>query len=136
MEYPIYYSITEARVILPTVEEKLLKLMKVHKALDFLSNINIENEAGNPEIDLMVTKLNMNYYKKLYFYHKYLGQLLSMGVVIKDVQQGLIDFYAKHQGRDIHLCWKLGEKDITHWHEIDVGFAGRRPIDMLEKTPV
>ena len=133
MEYPVYYSLEEARLLLPILEEKLLKLIQIQKALEFLSTVNVENESGGQEIDLMITKLNMKYYKKIYLYHKYIAQLLSLGVVIKDLQQGLIDFNAKYGGRDIFLCWRIGEKDIHFWHEIEEGFAGRQPIERLEK---
>ena len=133
MGYPVYYSLEEARLLLPTLEEKLLKLIKIQKALEFLSTVNVENESGGQEIDLIITKLNMKYYKKIYLYHKYIAQLLAMGVVIKDVQQGLIDFNAKSDGRDIFLCWRIGEKDIHFWHELDEGFAGRQSIELLEK---
>ena len=136
MEYPIYYSVEEAKLLIPVVEEKILRLMKIHKALAFLSTINIENNEKNHSIDLMITKLNMNYYKKLYLYHKCLTELLTIGVVVKDVQMGLIDFYAKHEGRDVHLCWKLGEKDLGYWHETHEGFSKRQPIHMLQQKHI
>ncbi len=133
MQHPVYYTLEEARLLLPNVEEKVFRLRRVYKELEFLSTINVNNEEGKHDGDLMIAKLNKNYYKKLYFYHKYIVELLSMGIVIKDMQKGLVDFYAKHQGRDIHLCWHLGEKDIKYWHEIDEGFASRQSIDILEK---
>lgn len=134
MEYPIYYNIEEARLLLPTVEEKLRKLIRIQKVLELLGTINIENDGPNQEVELLLTNLNMKYYKKLYLYHKYLAELLTMGVIVKDLRQGLVDFYSKYQGRDIHLCWKMGEKDISHWHEIEEGFAGRQSTDILEKN--
>ncbi len=133
MEYPVYYSLEEARLLLPIVEEKILKIVKTHKALELLSTINIENQEGEQEVDLMITKLNMNYYKRLFYYHKYIAELLTMGVVIKDIQKGLVDFNAKHEGRDIYLCWHLGERDIGYWHEVSDGFTGRQSITLLEK---
>ena len=77
----------------------------------------------------------MSYYKKLYLYHKYLGKLLTRGAVIKDLQKGLIDFYSQHDGRDIFLCWQIGEKDIHYWHELEKGFGSRQPIKLLEQKP-
>jgi len=56
-----------------------------------------------------------------------------MGCVIKDFEMGLIDFYSMFDGRDIFLCWKLGEKKIKFWHDIDAGYMGRKPIFELEK---
>lgn len=58
----------------------------------------------------------------------YLAELAQVGCVVKDLEQGLVDFHALYQGRLVHLCWKAGEEAITHWHERDAGFAGRQPI--------
>ena len=51
-----------------------------------------------------------------------------MGIELKDIDAGLIDFPALHRGRIVFLCWRLGEDEIGYWHEISTGFAGRRPI--------
>ena len=48
--------------------------------------------------------------------------------MLKDAELGLVDFYGKLDGRDIFWCWKHGEDHIGHWHEIEAGFAGRRPL--------
>ena len=53
----------------------------------------------------------------------------QMGILVKDLDIGLIDFLAHYQGREVCLCWKLGEERIRFWHGTDEGFAGRRPID-------
>jgi hypothetical protein len=51
------------------------------------------------------------------------------GYIIKDLDMGLVDFPTTYQGREVYLCWKLGEPSIAWWHGIDEGFAGRKPID-------
>jgi hypothetical protein len=48
---------------------------------------------------------------------------------VKDLDIGLLDFPCEVEGRTLLLCWKLGEKGITHWHSTTEGFAGRKPID-------
>lgn len=53
----------------------------------------------------------------------------QMGVLVKDLDIGLIDFLTLYQGREVCLCWKLGEERIRYWHGMDEGFAGRKPID-------
>jgi len=58
-----------------------------------------------------------------------LAEIDSIGVQVKDIDVGLLDFPCEVEGRIIMLCWKLGEKSITHWHGTDEGFAGRKPID-------
>jgi len=58
-----------------------------------------------------------------------LAEIDSIGVQVKDLEIGLLDFPCEVGGKIILLCWKLGEKSITHWHGTDEGFAGRKPID-------
>lgn len=52
----------------------------------------------------------------------------ALGIEIKDINTGLIDFPSEREGRVVYLCWRLGETHVTHWHELDVGFAGRQPL--------
>ena len=63
----------------------------------------------------------------------YLDELNEIGCELKDFQSGLIDFVGRHQGRDVYLCWKLGEEKIAYWHELDAGFAGRQPVSKLRE---
>ena len=63
----------------------------------------------------------------------FVDELSEIGCELKDYQMGLIDFVGRHEGRDVYLCWKLGEERITHWHELDSGFAGRQPVTKLHE---
>ncbi len=56
-------------------------------------------------------------------------QIEGWGCVIKDLDQGLVDFLWRRGGATVFLCWKLGEHAIRHWHGLREGFAGRKPID-------
>lgn len=56
-------------------------------------------------------------------------QIHEYGCVIKDLDIGLIDFPTLFRGREVYLCWKMGEAGIAHWHGVDEGFSGRKPID-------
>ena len=51
--------------------------------------------------------------------------------MVKHIERGLVDWYALKDGREILLCWKLGEKSVGYWHELDTGFAGRQSISLL-----
>ena len=53
----------------------------------------------------------------------------EFGCLVKDLDIGLIDFPTLFQGREVYLCWKLGEASIQFWHGVDEGFRGRKPID-------
>jgi hypothetical protein len=54
--------------------------------------------------------------------------LTELGIEVKDIGTGLIDFPCDRDGRVVYLCWRLGEDDIAYWHELDDGFAGRQPL--------
>ena len=58
-----------------------------------------------------------------------LAEIDSIGVQVKDLDIGLLDFPCDVEGRVVLLCWKMGEHSITHWHGTGEGFAGRKPID-------
>jgi hypothetical protein len=58
-----------------------------------------------------------------------LSEINAIGVQVKDLDIGLLDFPCKVNGEIVLLCWKMGEPTITHWHGTEEGYAGRRPID-------
>lgn len=58
-----------------------------------------------------------------------LAEIDSIGVQVKDLEIGLLDFPCEVEGRTVLLCWKMGEQSITHWHTPEEGFAGRKVID-------
>ncbi len=58
-----------------------------------------------------------------------LHRIQAMGVLVKDINTGLLDFPALRHGREVYLCWRRGEDEIAYWHEIEAGFAGRQPIE-------
>ena len=55
------------------------------------------------------------------------------GCVLKDLDQGLVDFYTLSGDRLIFLCWKLGEPEVAHWHALEGGFTTRQPLDRSER---
>ncbi len=57
-------------------------------------------------------------------------QLERLGVLVKDLDTGLVDFPALHEGEEVLLCWQLGEDEVAHWHGVDEGFAGRKPLPL------
>ena len=55
-------------------------------------------------------------------------QVQATGAELKDINNGLVDFPAVREGREVYLCWKYGEEDIRFWHELEAGFAGRQEL--------
>lgn len=62
--------------------------------------------------------------------------LENTGVVVKSIEQGLLDFPAKRFDEEVWLCWKYGETEIKFWHEKDSGFMGRKPIEVSDESLV
>jgi hypothetical protein len=60
--------------------------------------------------------------------HEYVEELRNLGVELKDYFTGLIDFPSRMDEREVYLCWRLGEPDVAHWHELEAGFQGRQKL--------
>lgn len=122
-----YYTLAEARAMLP----------KVKQLMNMVQTARQEILRLRPEVWPVLRKASMNGGGRetgellLHFQRLESGVkgILNMGILIKDVDEGLIDFLGKRNGREIYLCWKHGEDDIEYWHDVEAGFAGRRPID-------
>jgi hypothetical protein len=76
--------------------------------------------GGNPELSKRV--------KEFQRLDDLVHRILATGAEIKDLSSGLLDFRAWRADREVYLCWKNGEPGIEFWHELDAGFAGRRPL--------
>ena len=124
-----YFTVETAQKQLQKIKKFLLKLQNLKKAIDAIESVRIDpREIDYEEVIETNTKLNKEFHKLSYEFYKELESLGKIGCVLKDLGQGLVDFYCKFEGRDIFLCWKLGEEKIKAWHEVDSGFAGRKPI--------
>jgi len=130
-----YFSITDANKILPTVIKKfnyskMLKneIIKIEQQIgsDFTSKTSVE--------DYTILKQKLN--RKVTEFYQSIEDLESLGVVLKGLEQGLLDFPAKRFDEEIWLCWKEGETEIKFWHEKNSGFMGRKPISVSNESLV
>ncbi|MBI2651053.1 DUF2203 domain-containing protein [Candidatus Woesearchaeota archaeon] len=128
-----YFSIEEAESLLPKIESILTRTIKLNKALEILESIEIEVYDDDYEDLRRITKINRQFHKLSYEFYANVEKLESMGCLVKDYEIGLVDFYCKFEGREIFLCWKLGEKTVKFWHEVDEGYMERKPIVDLTK---
>jgi hypothetical protein len=130
-----YYTLAEANAMLPALTEVLRRLQAqgrqqgmVQGRISEVANTVKSNGHHNPIEDAMVTQAARALSEQL---REGIQQLIDWGIELKDVQSGLVDFPAMREGREVYLCWRLGEGDIAYWHEIETGFAGRMPVDEL-----
>jgi len=130
-----YFSITDANKILPIVIKKfnyskMLKneIIKIEQQIssDFTSKTSME--------DYTILKQKLN--GKVTEFYQSIEDLESLGVVLKGLEQGLLDFPAKRFDEEIWLCWKEGETEIKFWHEKNSGFMGRKPISVSNESLV
>ncbi len=122
-----YYTLAEARSTLPEVK-RLMGM--VHAARREILRIRPE---ALPAIEKGAQNGGSKASGEIYRYGVQLEmgvrEIMAMGVLVKDIDRGLVDFLGMRDGREIYLCWHYGEEDIAYWHELNGGFAGRHPID-------
>lgn len=129
------FTLDEAQSLLPVLESLLRtainskKLMEeVEAELQSLSQRIFLN--GGTHVDVIpVARRKAESAKAEQRIKDALAEIDSIGVQVKDLDIGLLDFPCLVDGEIILLCWKLGEKSITHWHGTQEGFAGRKPVD-------
>lgn len=129
-----YFTVETAQQQLPKIKTSLLRLRNLKKAIDAITSVRIDpREIEYEEFIETNTKLSKEFHKLSYEFYKELEKLEKIGCMLKDLEQGLVDFYYRHEEEDVFLCWKLGEDKIMAWHETDAGFTGRQPIIDLEQ---
>ncbi len=129
------FTLSEAQTLLPVVEA-LLRRAQASAA----RNEELEEEmqqlsqrifvSGGMHVDVSAAaKRRAEREKAVQETKDSLAEIDSIGVQVKDLEQGLLDFPSLMDGKPVLLCWKLGEPAIAHWHTVEEGFAGRRPLD-------
>jgi len=129
------FTLDEAQALLPVLESLLRTAINAKKLLE---QVEAEQQAlahriflnGGTYLDVVpLARRKAERMKAEQRAKDALAEIDSIGVQVKDLKIGLLDFPCQVEGRIVLLCWKLGEKSITHWHGTDEGFAGRKPID-------
>jgi hypothetical protein len=128
-----FYSIDDANAALPDVERILLDLRDQREELIRLRDRVVEAQAGTgpaaggtTTADTRTLRLRMQFLVDQM--QAGVTRLVDRDVTLREIEGGLIDFPALVNGRQVWLCWRLGEGEIGWWHEIDDGFAGRRRL--------
>jgi hypothetical protein len=121
------FSIEEANELIPHVRATLERIQKLYTRLgefrESAKQAAVASEFGGG------MQGGAAYVKTLYEIGKLTTELHTLGVQLKDYSRGLVDFPCVREDRIVLLCWQIGEGDrIEWWHEIEAGFAGRRPL--------
>ena len=129
------FTLGEAQTLLPVVEALL---RKAQAAAASAGELEAEMQvighriflSGGMHVDVSVAaRRRAEHDKAVQEAKDTLAEIDSIGVQVKDLEEGLLDFPSMMDGKPVLLCWKLGEPAIAHWHTEEEGFAGRKPLD-------
>ena len=132
---PRYFTLSESERLLPEVEIVLREAVS-HKSVYSAADEKLENisrrirDSGGANLDrgaYLESRARRD--SSAVALKAALDRIEQLGALVKDLDIGLIDFLSTYRGREVFLCWKLGEDRIAFWHGVDEGFRGRKPID-------
>ena len=121
-----HFSRSEANALLPQLKPLLQQLQAARDELtdeeahEALSEAAPGNGGGEEGRQVGVAFLEVR---------RLLEALSESGIVLRDIDRGLVDFPAIVEGREVYLCWELGEDEVSFWHDISSGYRGREPLD-------
>jgi hypothetical protein len=113
----------EAEAMLPDLREALLRMREARQViLRSAERVRaaVAGNGGGPE--------GREYTDAVSLLRREVERLSGKGLVLRDVESGLVDFPSEREGRLVYLCWRLGEDHLGFWHDVDAGFPGRKPL--------
>lgn len=133
-----YFNREDAEDLLPLIEQSLVEARESKEKVE-----DLDRELSRATTEIMVLGGSLPPYGRLATNRSEREQTMTRlkeaidrihetGCVVKDLDEGLIDFPALRGGEEVYLCWKLGEERIGYWHGLEEGFAGRKPLDAPE----
>lgn len=136
MTSPNVFSLEAVNALVPRlrllVGEQMDRRAEIERRLERLAGvlgevpdrIQVEDD-DSPDVQQLKREL----IERVDAYQKAWHAVEDMGAVLKDPRIGLVDFYGEVDGKLVWLCWKYGEDAVTHYHALDEGFSGRKPIE-------
>jgi hypothetical protein len=128
-----YFTASEANAMLPLVRVIVADIVTLacdlrerHERLTHIppARKHALTDAHQEELALIEAELERGTEQM----REYEKELRKLGVELKDYFTGLVDFPCLMHGREVYLCWRLGESEVAHWHELEGGFAGRQKL--------
>ena len=130
-----HFTIQDANKVLPSVIKKFNNIVSLKNEV---TRVQSEMET-NPRYmssfkDYMIKKQELN--TTITNFYKSIEDLESTGVMVKSIEEGLLDFPSIRFNEEVWLCWKEGETEIKFWHGKDEGFTGRKPLSVSDESLV
>jgi len=123
------YTIDEANALIPQVRAVILQLAVEQRRLDEAHGAMLRHLEGNgdPRSGAEADRLERHTTEIAEGMRTLVGVLEEMGVQLRDVQMGLVDFPGERDGEPVWLCWRLADAAVAFWHGTDEGYASRKP---------
>jgi hypothetical protein len=128
-----YFTIEQAEKCIPRVEKLLRKAQRLRDKIAWLLETNdvileVSSDEGFHYFMTEQVRVNKQFHRLYYQFYRVVEELNTLGVIVKDVDEGLVDFPFKFNGSDAFLCWQMGENKIRFWHDCESGYEQRRAI--------
>jgi hypothetical protein len=130
-----HFTVEEANELLPTVRPLVESMVAHRKALsavverqEQLTATIAGNGGGLPLQELADVQAEIE--REAGEIARCIDRIQELGVLVKDLDSGLVDFPALREGLEVLLCWRLGEDEIRYWHGLEEGFAGRKELPL------
>ena len=130
---PRLFTLEEANALLPRLNDLLFQIQESkakHDRLEEQAEEYAEHVSSNGHVvEKKLNETRQELAQAAAAVNSLIERVNELGCEVKDMDEGLVDFRTQRDGRDVYLCWKLGEPEIRWWHERETGFAGRRPLE-------
>jgi hypothetical protein len=129
-----YFSVADVEALIPELTRVMKQVMSANvEASEARERLQAEQRridlSGGGILDRRAWRTDKDRIERLTAeLQRGLGAIAELGGVPKDLSLGLVDFLHLRNGREVNLCWKYGEREIRHWHGLDEGYAGRKPL--------
>ena len=129
-----YFTVADVEALIPDLSRVMKRVMSAHAEVSATQErMQAEQQriamAGGGVLDRRAWRADKDKIERLTGeIRRGLAEIVELGGAPKDLGLGLVDFPHLRDGREVNLCWRYGEREIRHWHGLDEGYAGRKPL--------
>ena len=136
---PKLFTVEEANRLIPDLRELLRQLrqkrdeireLEEKKAVEELTWLRPDGTVS-PKAKAAIAQIEKSLGKTVHAFEELLEGMNALGAQLKDLDEGLVDFFTAREEKLAYLCWREGEDRIRFWHDLESGFAGRQPLENL-----
>ncbi len=118
------FTVDEANAALPELRERLARIRDARQTMLDAASLVKERVVA----DGGGSNAGPGYWEATAALKAEVERLAQEGIMLRDPEKGLVDFPGERDGDRVYLCWRVGEERVAHWHPLDTGFSGRRPL--------